>query len=200
MTRACKIKQHKTHPRADTGPSPGNHIPRVPPRAASGGRGELGQRGQQNRLSLCTSAQFESSALTNPFLIELYRPELPKLEIETQPESHTKRRIIPGKCFRSPGALQVQNKKVLPFPWHHPTASNAVRFEGSKLLLTEGAASARAGSEPQPGCEAGTPQHPRLNPPGTTGSPEPLPGAHPHAGSAACSHKRMRGSVTCTGI
>lgn len=35
------------------------------------------------------------------------------VEIKTQPESHTKRRIIPGERFCSPGALYVQTKTAV---------------------------------------------------------------------------------------
>lgn len=203
MKHPCKIKQHKMHPGQAQLPPLGTTAGEQPRRAAGGGRGEPGLRGQQNQVSLCTSAQFDSSALTNPFLIELYRPEVHKREIKMQPESHTKRRIIPGKCFCSPGALDVQTKTTVSLaPPNSQQRFATQKTNASQTPHCRGSDSAQEGSEPQPGCTAGTPQHPPpQDSPRTRGScPEPSLGARPHAGSAACSHGGLQGSVTCTGI
>lgn len=78
-----------------------------------------------------------------------------------QPESHTKRRIIPGKCFCSPGALDFQSKTAVSLA----LPNSQQRFPTQKTNASQTPCcrrsdSARVGSGPRPRCKAGTPQHP----------------------------------------
>lgn len=122
MKHPCKIQQHQTHP-GRHGSLPWGPQPRGVPQGSRRWQGTAWAVGTA-APGLSAPLLLYSSALANPPQPSS-TAQLPKREIKIQPESHTTRRIIPGKHFCSPGALHVHNRNAI-VPLAPP--SSAARF------------------------------------------------------------------------